>query len=133
MSNGSTSLDSPRLQTVGLWALRIALALAFGAAGLAKLFGTAVPVNEFARIGLGQWFRYFTAVTELTGVALVLLPRTTFLGTLILLAVCTGAFVVEIALRGEVIHVLALGALVGLTLWTTRPAVWRKIVSSRRV
>src|SRR2546430_2861644 len=39
----------------------------------------ALPISEwvriFDRIGLGQWFRYFTGALQVTGALLVLIPR----------------------------------------------------------
>jgi uncharacterized membrane protein YphA (DoxX/SURF4 family) len=104
------------------WILRILLALAFGAAAFAKLSSVPMMVAEFDKIGLGQWFRYFTGMTELAGVALVLWPRTTFYGALVLLAVCVGAFVAQIGpLHGDVIHAVVLGTLVALAGYMTWP------------
>ena len=79
-------------------------------------------VSEFGKIGLGQWFRYFTGATELAGVALVLWPRTTFYGCLVLLAVCVGAFVAQIGpLHGDVIHVIVLSAVLVYVGYMSRP------------
>jgi len=120
-----SSLSSPqasRVAVIGLWILRVLLALAFGAAAFAKLSSVPMMVAEFDKVGLGQWFRYFTGAAEVLGVMLVLWPRTTFSGALVLLAVCVGAFVAQIGpLHGDVVHVLVLGALAGLTAWMTRP------------
>jgi len=80
-------------------------------------------VVEFGKIGLGQWFRYFTGATELVGVLLVLWPRTTVYGALVLLAVCVGAFVAQIGpLHGDIVHVLVLGGLLAVMAWISRPS-----------
>jgi putative oxidoreductase len=115
-------MASRSIKLIGTWILRILLALAFGAAGFAKLCGVAMLVAEFDKIGLGQWFRYVTGTTELIGAVLVLLPRTTFYGASLLLCVCVGALIAQIGpLHGDVIHVFVLGALAGATIWMTRP------------
>ena len=52
-----------------MWALKIVVAALFIAAAGAKLAGVQQMVDEFNQIGLGQWFRYFTGVTEMmTGI-----------------------------------------------------------------
>ena len=120
--NSSFKPLGSQLATITIWILRVPLALAFGAAAFFKLSGAPMMVAEFGKIGLGQWFRYFTGATELAGVALVLWPRTTFYGTLVLLAVCVGAFVAQIGpLHGDVVHVIVLGAILVFAGYTTRP------------
>jgi uncharacterized membrane protein YphA (DoxX/SURF4 family) len=83
-----------------LWVLRLLLALAFGAAGTAKLAGVSQMVQIFEHIGIGQWFRYVTGLVEITGAVLLLIPGTGFFGGL-LLAV-TMAF-------GVATHLLVIG------------------------
>ena len=120
------SLSKPQagqLATIAIWVLRVLLALAFGAAAFFKLSGAPMMVVEFGKIGLGQWFRYFTGATELVGVLLVLWPRTTVYGALVLLAVCVGAFVAQIGpLHGDIVHVLVLGGLLAVMAWISRPS-----------
>src|SRR5258706_9421095 len=60
------------------WALRLLLALAFGAAGAAKLAGAVQMIQVFDLIGIGQWFRYVTGVVEVAGAGLPLVPRPGF-------------------------------------------------------
>lgn len=122
MTDTLSAPQTSRLVTIAIWVLRILLALAFGAAAFAKLTSVPMMVAEFDKIGLGQWFRYVTGVTEVVGVALVLWPRSTFYGAFVLLAICAGAFVAQIGpLHGDVIHVIVLGALAAFTAWLTRP------------
>ena len=47
-------------RVITLWTLSGLVALAFIGAGGGKLAGTAVMVELFDKVGLGQWFRYFT-------------------------------------------------------------------------
>jgi uncharacterized membrane protein YphA (DoxX/SURF4 family) len=110
-----------------IWVLRGFLALIFLAAGAAKLSGHPMMVAEFGKIGLGQGFRYVTGVTEVAGTALLLWPRSTFFGAIILLGVCTGAFVAQVGpLHGDLIHVFVLGFLAALAAWLSRPARLRR-------
>lgn len=123
MTNTSAATGPGSLRIIGIWVLRILLFLAFGAAGLAKLAGASMMVAEFRKIGLGEWFRDFTGLVEVVGAALVLWPRTTLFGALTLLCVCAGALVAQLGpLHGDVVHVLVLGAALGLTVWLARPA-----------
>ena len=123
MTNTSTSTAPNSTRVSALWVLRVLVAFAFGAAGLAKLAGVSMMVAEFQKIGLGQWFRHFTGLIEVAGAVFVLWPRTTFIGALILLCVCAGALVAQLGpLHGDVVHVLVLGVIVALTVWLTRPA-----------
>jgi len=47
--------------------LKIVLALMFLVAAGAKIAGVHRMVVAFGMVGLGQWFRYFTAAVEVTG------------------------------------------------------------------
>lgn len=67
-----------------VWAVRLLLALAFGAAGTAKLAGAPMMIQIFEHIGIGQWFRYVTGLVEVAGAVLLLIPRTGFFGGLLL-------------------------------------------------
>ncbi|RQR30140.1 MULTISPECIES: DoxX family protein [unclassified Burkholderia] len=71
----------------------------FLAAGSAMLAGMPWMVELFARIGIGQWFRYLTGGLEITGCALLLNASTRRPGALLLLsmmlvAICTHVFVI---------------------------------------
>ena len=66
-----------------LWtmrSLRILLALAFLAAGSAKLASVPMMVQVFDTLGLGQWFRYVTGVVEIVGAVALLIPSYAVLG-----------------------------------------------------
>ncbi len=50
-----------------LWTIRVVLSVVFIYAGAEKIFpGGGMWVRLFEQIGFGAWFRYFTAVVELT-------------------------------------------------------------------
>jgi uncharacterized membrane protein YphA (DoxX/SURF4 family) len=118
-SSGAATRD---WKTVALWAIKLAVALAFGAAAVLKLQGTPKMIDEFDTIGLGQGFRIATALIEGAGALLLLVPRTAFIGALVLLGICAGALVAQLGpLHGDVIHVAVLGALVALIAWANRP------------
>jgi putative oxidoreductase len=50
----------------------------------------------FAKIGVGQWFRYFTGVTEVAGAVLLLIPVIGFAGAVTLLATMVGATITHL-------------------------------------
>jgi uncharacterized membrane protein YphA (DoxX/SURF4 family) len=80
-----------RWKSVSLWVVRGVLALAFAAAGAAKLYGVPMLVEEFEHLGLGQWFRYFTGSLELIGAILILLPPVVAFGGVLLSCIMVGA------------------------------------------
>jgi len=85
---------------VTLWFLSALVAVAFIGAGGAKLAGVPLMVEEFAKVGLGQWFRYFTAILEITGAIGLLIPRYAFYAAMLLVAVMAGAIVAHLAVLG---------------------------------
>jgi putative oxidoreductase len=85
-------INTPRLITSVLaWILAILLAIAFTLAGGIKLIGVPGMVQEFAQIGLGQWFRYFTGALELSGAIGLLIPKVRFWAALQIAVVMVGA------------------------------------------
>ncbi len=75
------------------WVLRGGIALLFMLIGLDKIPSSpdAPWVVFYKQAGIGQWFRYFTAIAEVIGGLLVLLPRTVNAGLMILIGVMVGA------------------------------------------
>ena len=122
-----TSQRASRWAVISVWVLKGVLALAFLAAAAAKLSSQPMMVAEFGKIGFGQGFRYVTGATEVTGSVLLLWPRSAFFGALILLGVCSGAFLAQTGpLHGDIIHVVVLGSLLLLAAWLTRPSWLRR-------
>jgi hypothetical protein len=80
--------------------IRVFLALAFAAAGLAKLAGVQLLVAEFARIGLGQWLRYGTGVIEVGAAVLLWVPGYAAHAAAVMVAVALGAVVAHVAVLG---------------------------------
>ena len=73
------------------WILALLLALVFVFAGGAKLLGAPAMIQEFARIGIGQWFRYFTGILEVSGAIGVLIPKYRFGAALQIAVIMLGA------------------------------------------
>lgn len=124
-------------QTRILWAVRLLLALAFGAAGSAKLMGAPMMVDIFTHIGVGQWFRHVTGAVEVTGVVLLLVPSTGLLGALLLGATMVCAVGTHLAvIGGSPIPAIVLGALcafVAARLWPIQGAPLLARLSNRSV
>lgn len=73
-----------KARLVTTWVLRILLGLIFLAIGIEKLTGTMGTVPFFDAIGWGQWFRYFSGALDTAGALLILTPRWTSYGALII-------------------------------------------------
>ena len=112
----------PPLQRRIVWGVRILLAVAFGAAGGAKLMGLAAMVQLFDAIGIGQWFRLLTGGVEVVGALLLLIPFTGFLGGLLLTATMVGAVFTHMAIGGSALPAVVLGGLSAFVAWRLRPA-----------
>jgi putative oxidoreductase len=125
MAEQGSQTARARLKTIGWWLGKLLLAALFLFAGGAKLAGLPAMVDEFERVGLGQWFRYFTAVLELSGAALLLWPSTTAFGALVLGVVSMGAFLAQLlVLHEDVIHAIVLVVVLGAILWMHRSQLW---------
>ena len=79
------------ITSVLAWVLTILLAISFILAGGIKLTNSPGMVQEFARVGLGQWFRYFTGALEVSGAIGLLIPRVRFWAALQIAVVMVGA------------------------------------------
>lgn len=76
---------------IALWALQVILAVLFVMVGASKMAGAQDMVKVFRDVGVGQWLRYVTGSLELAGAVLLLVPRLSALGGLVLTGVMTGA------------------------------------------
>ena len=89
--------------------LTLLVAVVFTVAGGAKLTGNSGMVEEFAQIGIGQWFRYFTGIMEVGGAVGVLVPTLRFWAAMLIAAVMIGATVTNL-------FILHIPVLAGLTI-----------------
>src|SRR5467141_4969436 len=85
---------------ITLWILSGLVALVFIGAGGAKLAGAGVMVELFAKVGLGQWFRYFTGLLEVAAGIGLLISRYAFYAAVLLAIVMAGAFVAHVTVLG---------------------------------
>jgi len=84
-----------------LWILSALVALTFVGAGAAKLAGAAVMVDLFAKVGLGQWFRYVTGLLEVAAGIGLLISRYAFYAAALLAMVMVGAFIAHVTVLGS--------------------------------
>ena len=85
---------------ITVWTLSGLVALAFLAAGGSKLAGVPAMVEEFDKVGLGQWFRYVTGLLELaSGIGLLIL-RYAFYSAVLLAMVMVGAIIAHLTVLG---------------------------------
>jgi uncharacterized membrane protein YphA (DoxX/SURF4 family) len=110
----SGSGSTGKIMNVVLWILQIGAAGMFLMGGFFKLSGNEQVVGVFEAIGLGQWFRYLTGVLEVGGAILLLIPRTSGLGALMLAGVMVGAVVTHLFIIGG----SPLGAIIFLVVTT---------------
>jgi hypothetical protein len=78
----SIASSSPRGLNIPAWIIQVLLLAAFLAAAAAKLAGVPMMVATFSQIGLGQGFRYVTAIVEILGVIALLTPGFAVVGAL---------------------------------------------------
>src|SRR5438477_2490763 len=110
-----------KIMNVVLWVLQIAAAGMFLMVGFLKLSGNAQLVGLFEAIGLGQWFRYLTGTLEVAGAILLLIPRTSGLGALILVGVMSGAVMTHLfIIGGNPLMAIILLAVTSLVAWGRR-------------
>jgi putative oxidoreductase len=105
-----------------LTGIRVLLTLAFVAAGLAKLFGVQMLVDEFETIGLGQWFRYVTGLVEIGSAVLLWVPGMTAYGAGLLVCTMIGALIAHATKLGldTAPPAVVLGLLAAYTLYVNR-------------
>ena len=109
---------------VALWVLQVLVALAMLAAGGSKLAGVEPMVQQFDAIGLGQWFRYLTGALEVGGAVLLLVPRLSGIGALLLSCVMAGAVVAHLVkLGGNPVAALVFLAMLLAIAWGRRGQV----------
>ena len=115
--SGSTG----KIINVGLWILQIGAAGMFLMVGFFKLSGDPRMVGLFDAIGLGQWFRYLTGSLEVLGALLLLIPRLSGLGALMLFGVMIGAVVTHVVIvGGSPLMAIILLVVTGVVAWGRR-------------
>jgi putative oxidoreductase len=117
LASGSTE----KRVNVGLWILQIGAAGMFLMVGFFKLSGDPQMVGLFDAIGLGQWFRYVTGSLEVLGAVLLLIPRLSGLGALLLVCVMLGAVATHLfIIGGSPMMAIILLIVTGVIAWGRR-------------
>ena len=117
LASGSTE----KIINVGLWILQIVAAGMFLMVGFLKLSGDPRMVGLFDAIGLGQWFRYVTGSLEVLGAVLLLIPRLSGLGALLLVGVMLGAVTTHLfVVGGSPLQAIILLIVTGVVAWGRR-------------
>ena len=91
---------SVRGRLITLWILSGFAGLLFIGVGGAKLAGAPAMVDLFAKIGLGQWLRYFTGLLEVAAGIGLLVSRFAFYAAVLLAVVMAGAFIAHVTVLG---------------------------------
>jgi putative oxidoreductase len=111
-------------KNVALWVLQIAVAAMFVAAAVSKLAGAPMVVQEFDALGFGQWFRYLTAVLEIGGAVLLIVPALAHIGALVLAIVMVGAILAHtLVLGGSAMPAMVLLAATVTIAWFRRAQI----------
>jgi uncharacterized membrane protein YphA (DoxX/SURF4 family) len=134
MSNqASTASNTPsRVLKYTSLGLRLVTAVAFLAAGGAKLAGVPMMVEIFEHIGLGQWFRTVTGLVEVTGAIALLIPVTAGLGGLLLaITMCFAIFTHLSVIGGSPVPAIALLLITASIAWLHRASIWNLIRSTQ--
>ena len=101
MSTTNSVHTSPaKAATIARWALQGIVAIAFLAAGAAKLASVPAMVEIFEHIGIGQWFRYVPGAVEITGAILLMWPGRSGLGALLLACTMAAALFTHFTVLG---------------------------------
>jgi len=121
METNVTGPTRSRAMTIGIWTLRVLMALLFLSAAAMKLSGAEMEVAAFEQVGLGQWFRYLVGALEVIGGVAVLVPRFSVIGAGVLLFVDIGAFGAQVmVLHQDWIHAVVIAALLVLLIQLQR-------------
>jgi putative oxidoreductase len=116
-SSGSTG----KIINGGLWILQIGAAGMFLMVGFFKLSGDPRMVGLFDAIGFGQWFRYVTGSLEVLGAVLLLIPRLSGLGALLLVGVMLGGVATHLfVVAGSPLPAILLLIVTGVIAWGRR-------------
>jgi putative oxidoreductase len=118
-----------RVLNLTLWILQASLSVLFLYLGASKMsLHDLFWVNLFAKIGIGQWFRYLTGSLEVACAAFLLIPRTSAIAAALLACNMVGAVLTHLLiLRDGYACVLP-----GFPLLILVAVAWRRRASAAR-
>ena len=132
LTEGRQSGSTGRIVNVGLWILQIGAAGMFLMAGFSKLSGDPQMIGLFDAIGLGQWFRYVTGSLEVLSAILLLIPRLSGLGALLLVGTMLGAVATHLFLvGGSPLPAIILLIITGVIAWGRRQRTMNLLARQR--
>jgi putative oxidoreductase len=106
-----------------IWVLQGFLALVFLYFGATKFIPRAIFwIDLFARIGVGQWFRYFTGGLEVICAVLLLVPRTSAIAAALLACTMVGGVLTHLFILRDGYAAM----FPGLTLLMLVAVAWRR-------
>src|ERR1700749_1671985 len=79
-----SSQTTGRVRLILTWILRVLLGVIFLGIGVEKLTGTMGTIPFFDALGWGQWFRVVSGAFDFAGAVLILIPRWTRYGAVII-------------------------------------------------
>jgi uncharacterized membrane protein YphA (DoxX/SURF4 family) len=100
VQNNTEAAKTGKAMNIVLWILQILGAAMFLMAGGNKLAGNEQMVGMFEAIGVGQWFRYLTGAIEVLSAILLLIPRFSGIGALLLIPTMIGAILTHLFIVG---------------------------------
>ena len=86
-------MTGSRGREIAAWVIAITLCLVFLAAGLLKLAGVPAMKDAFVLFGLPLWFMYVTGALQAIAAILVVVPRYSWIGAVLIMCDTVGAFV----------------------------------------
>ena len=124
------------IKNYGLILIRVILALAFFAAGSAKLAGVEMMVATYETIGVGQWFRYLTGIIEVGSAVLLFTPGKQAWGAALLVCTMIGAVLAHLLILGPgSLPAIILGVLSAVVLFAYRnqlPVQYQTVIGQAR-
>ncbi len=117
-------MDKNKTVVIVGWIIRVLVALQMGLAGLGKFTGPKMWTTKFVHYGYPEWFVTVIATLELGGAVLLLVPKLSKYGMMILGVVLLGAGYTHLANgeAGQIVRPLVPLALLAVAYWLNRPA-----------
>jgi putative oxidoreductase len=106
--------------------ITMVLGVVMSISGITKLIGEAHQVAMFTLVGLPHWFLMLVGTFELVGGILLLVPRTTPVGSLILATIMIGALWAHVA-QGEWVNLVPVTVLLTVFLLVFRSSRTRAV------
>jgi uncharacterized membrane protein YphA (DoxX/SURF4 family) len=106
--------------------ITMVLGVVMSISGITKLIGEAHQVAMFTLVGLPHWFLMLVGTFELVGGILLLVPRTTPVGSLILATIMIGALWAHVA-QGEWVSLVPVTVLLTVFLLVFRSSRTRAV------